>query len=91
MIMAGSMFATLILVFSKNKFTPTQKISIFPTKERLLSAASVMIGSIPFARSVTDPCKIATGMAEKIQPFPMDAVMTQIIIRSRMALVRSVE
>ena len=49
------------------------------------------IGSMVLARRVTDPCSKATGIAEKIQPFPMEAVITQIIIKSRIALVTRVE
>ena len=89
--MAGSILATLILVFSKTKLIPTQKISIFPTKERLVSAASVMMGSMLLAKSVTLPCRSATGMAEKMHPFPMEAVITQMIIKSKIAFVRRVE
>ena len=83
--------ATLILVFSNTRLIPTQKISILPTKERLLRAVSVMIGSILLAKRVTEPWRRATGMAEKIHPFPIEAVITQIIIKSKIAFVNKVE
>ena len=82
--MAGSRFATLIR-FPQIRLVPTQKISIEPVSDMLDKACSVMKGSTSRASSVMDPWKIPTGMAEKIQPFPMDAVMIIIIIRSRMA------
>ena len=85
------MLATFIRVFSNTRLMPTQKISMLPTKERLLRAASVMMGWMLFAKRVTEPCKSATGIAEKIQPFPKEAVITQIMIKSKIALVNSVE
>ena len=88
---AGSILATLIFVLSHTRFTPTQKISIFPTSERLLRVASVISGSMHVAKRVTEPCRIPTGIAEKIHPFPIEAVITHIIIQSRIAFVKRVE
>ena len=70
---------------------PTQKIRIEPMRERLLSAASVISGRIRPARAVILPWKSATGMAEKMQPLPMEQVMTIMMIRSRTALVARME
>ena len=86
----GSIFATLT-VFPQKRLTPTQKINMEPVRERLCNAASVMTGSINPARSVTDPCRIATGMAEKMQPFPMAAVMTTTMIKSNTAFAAKIE
>ena len=80
----GSRFATLI-VLPQMRFTPTQKIMTEPVKDKLAIAASVITGAITRERSVTLPCKIATGIAEKMQPFPMEAVMTRIMTASSAA------
>ena len=59
------------------RFTPTQKMRIAPTVERLAIAAADMMGWIRRASRVSDPSNIKTGMAEKMQPLPMDVVMMQ--------------
>lgn len=86
----GSIFATLT-VFPQKRLTPTQKISIEPVRDRLCKAASVMNGSMNLANKVTLPCRIATGMAEKIQPFPIAAVMTATMIKSKTAFAAKME
>ena len=67
------------------RFTPTQKIMTEPVKDKLAIAASVITGAITRERSVTPPCKMATGIAEKIQPLPIEAVMTRIMTASSAA------
>lgn len=79
--MAGSIFATFSLSFQIS-VTPTQKIRAEPTRDRLLRATSVRYGAINPDTSVVHPCKISTGIAEKIQPFPIDAVIIIIVIKS---------
>ena len=78
--MAGSKLATLIFL-PQTKFNPTQKMSIEPINDKLDNAAPVIIGFINFARQVIEPCKMATGIAEKTHPFPIEPVITIIIIR----------
>ena len=56
-----------------------------PVKDKLAIAASVITGAITRERSVTLPCKTATGIAEKMQPLPMEAVMTRMITASSAA------
>ena len=86
----GRRFATRI-VFGKTRFTPTQVIRIFPTREMLLSASGVMNGARKPASSVTEPCSMATGIAEKMQPFPREAVIIAMMMRSRIDLAKSVD
>ena len=62
-------------VLPQMRSTPTQKMRIDPTVERFAIAAAVMSGFRICARTVTPPCRRTTGMTEKMQPLPMDAVM----------------
>ena len=62
-----------------------------PTRDRLFRAAGVISGEISRASRVTPPWSTATGIAEKTQPLPMEAVMTRMITRSRIALVSRME
>ena len=87
---AGSILATRIF-FPQIRLIPTQKISMEPIIDKLERASFVIIGLASFASKVIDPCKTATGMAEKIQPFPMAQVMTIIMMKSSIALVAKTE
>jgi hypothetical protein len=52
--MDGSILATLTFL-PKTRFTPTQKISTEPTRERFESAAGVITGLISLESTVTEP------------------------------------
>ena len=88
--MAGSRFATFTF-FPKTRLMPTQKISTFPTSDRFASAPSVMTGRISPASAVMLPCSTATGIAENAAPFPMELLITIMMIRSSTALVARME
>ena len=86
---AGRRFATL-MVFSQTRLIPTQKIKIFPTSDRLFNTGSVIIPASTTARAVTDPYRAATGIKEKMHPFPMDDAIINTIIKSRIPLATNV-
>ena len=86
----GSMFATRSFL-PHTRFTPTQKIKIEPIIDKFERASCVIIGLTNLASNVIEPWKIPTGIAEKIQPFPIAHVITIIMIKSRTALVASME
>ena len=87
---AGRRFATRIFL-PQNRLTPTQKIRTDPTKERLSIAWSVIYGLIRTASRVTVPWNSPTGIAEKMQPFPREADMTIMMIKSSTALANRME
>ncbi len=80
--MAGSIFATLSC-WLRIKFRPTQKIKMEPIRDIYWTASAVIRGEMRFASKVMEPSKKKTGMAEKAQPFPMEEVMTAMIMKSR--------
>lgn len=77
--------------FPQIRFTPMQKIKMDPVKDMSASPSSVRNGSMSFASSVITPWNIPTGIAEKIHPFPMDAVMIATMIMSRTAFAAKIE
>ncbi len=77
--------------FPHTRLMPTQKIKIEPIIDKFDSAVCVITGLISRASNVMEPWKIPTGIAEKIHPFPMAHVITIIMIKSRTALVASIE
>ena len=87
---AGSILATWIFL-PHTRLTPTQKIRMEPIMERFDSAASVISGLISRASRVIAPWKQPTGIAEKMQPLPMEQVITRMIIRSSTALAARME
>ena len=88
--MAGSRFATLTFL-PQTRLMPTQKISTFPTMDRFARAIAVMTGRRSPAKAVILPCKIATGIAEKTAPRPIEQLMTIIMIKSSTDLVARME
>ena len=86
----GRRFATFI-VFVQIRFTPTQKIRIFPTKDRLSNTAVVMNPDSATASTVMLPWRTATGIKENTHPFPIDDAIIMTIIKSSTAFARSVE
>ena len=87
---AGSIFATLIFL-PQTKFIPIQKIKTEPIKDKYATAVSVITGDIRRASKVMHPSNINTGIAEKVQPFPIDDVITAIMIKSKTDFTASVE
>ena len=69
-----------MIVLPQMRFTPTQKIMTEPVKDKLAIAASVITGAITRERSVTLPCKIATGIAEKMQPTKKGSVSEEPVL-----------
>ena len=61
--------ATLNLA-PKHRLTPTQKMSIFPRKDRLAITPSLNTGATSPAQRVTAPWSTPTGRAEKMAPLP---------------------
>ena len=92
MTMDGSILATRNF-FPQTILVPMQKIRMFPTRDKLAKAwgSAIMIGSMNRAKIVMEPWNNAMGMAEKIQPLPMEAVMTMMMIASKIAFNISVE
>ena len=80
--MVGSILATRSSLL-QTRLTPTQKIKIEPISERYETASSVRASS--WAGSVTAHSSTNTGMAEKMQPLPIEAVMTRIMTASSAA------
>lgn len=89
-ITAGSIFATRIFFFHI-RLIPTQKIRMEPIIDTFDNASGIIRGRTRRASKVTSPWKIATGIAENRQPFPIAAVITIMMIRSRIALVTRME
>ena len=79
--MAGKKLATRIFL-PQTRFKPTQKTKTEPTSDRLKIAPSVKNTEDKRASSVTVPCSKTTGIAEKMHPFPIDAVIIKITIAS---------
>ena len=84
-------------VLPQMRFTPTQKMSMDPTSERLSSAPAVMMGWIKRASRVIVPWNTPTGKAEKMAPRPMKRfvkcffeLLTQIIVKVRKCKVQRV-
>ena len=78
-------------VWGRMRLTPTQKMSIEPTSDRLSRAAVVMMGESAPANSVIVPWNTATGRAEKMQPRQSEAVMVQTMMQSRAPMRASVD
>lgn len=78
------------MVFGQIRLTPTQKIRIFPTMDRLFSTGSVIYPDSTTARAVISPYQTATGIKEKIQPFPMEEAIINTMTKSSMAFATSV-
>ena len=87
--MAGKRFATLIFL-SLRKLRPIQKIKIEPPNDKLSRAAIDMNGPMISAKTVNNPWNIATEIAEKIQPFPFDALIIAMNIASSIPLARRI-
>ena len=73
------------------RFTPTQKMRTEPVSERLAMAASVKSGLASTASRVIVPWITPTGIAEKMQPRPREAVMTKMTTMSITALAARIE
>ena len=86
----GSRSPTGILL-PKVRLIPTPKIKTEPTSERLDIAPAVITWVKSLASSVTEPCSRITGNAEKMQPMPIEAAMTRMITKSKIALVIKIE
>ena len=84
------MFATFNFL-PHTRLIPIQKIKMEPMSDRYAIAVTVIIGEINFAKSVIAPSKTKTGIAENTAPFPMEEVITAIMIQSRTDLTASVE
>ena len=78
-------------VLPQMRFTPTQKMRAEPTRDKFAIALSVIIGFISLARRVMHPCRMNTGIAEKIVPLPMDEAITRTITESMMAFEKRIE
>ena len=64
---AGSILATRNLAW-KARLQPTQKIIMLPRKDRLAMTMGLKMGESRPAHTVTLPCRMATGLAEKSAP-----------------------
>ena len=82
--------ATLIFL-AQTKLMPIQKINTEPIKDKYATAVSVIIGDIKRASKVMQPSKTNTGIAENVQPFPIDDAIMRTMIKSRIAFATSVE
>ena len=74
-----------MMVLGHIRLNPIQNIRMPPVIEIASSMVSVMNPDNTDASAVIDPCNTATVKAEKMQPFPMEAAMTIMIIRSNIA------
>lgn len=80
-----------MIFLPQTKFTPIQKIKTEPIRDKYATAVSVITGDISRANRVRQPSKTNTGIAEKAQPFPIDDVITAMIIKSKTDFTASVE